>query len=76
MGKLEVFKEEKAKHKWRKDKWNRWKKSQALLGKSRFINYKAWPVSLDESTWPDKLRNHSESRKDMYTVYNDRSTQK
>ncbi|CAK9008869.1 unnamed protein product [Durusdinium trenchii] len=42
MGKLEVFKEEKAKHKWRKDKWNRWKKSQALLGKSRFINYKAW----------------------------------
>ena len=24
------------------DKWNRWKKSQALLGKSRFINYKAW----------------------------------
>ncbi|CAJ1395632.1 unnamed protein product [Effrenium voratum] len=42
MGKLEVFKEEKAKHKWRKDKWGRWKKSQALLGKSRFINYKAW----------------------------------
>jgi len=42
MEKLDVFKEEKAKHKWRKDKWNRWKKSQALLGKSRFINYKAW----------------------------------
>eukprot|EP00435_Cladocopium_sp_Y103_P072466 s448_g40.t1 len=42
MEKLDVFKEEKAKHKWRKDKWTRWKKSQALLGKSRFINYKAW----------------------------------
>eukprot|EP00439_Symbiodinium_sp_Y106_P020684 s1054_g2.t1 len=35
MGKLEDFKETKAKHKWRKDKWNRWKKS-------RNINYKAW----------------------------------
>lgn len=42
MGKLEDFKETKAKHKWRKDKWNRWKKSQTLLGRSRNINYKAW----------------------------------
>jgi tetratricopeptide (TPR) repeat protein len=42
MGKLEVFKEDKAKHSWRKDKWIRWKKSQALLGRSRNINYKAW----------------------------------
>uniref|UniRef100_A0A7S4QH08 Protein unc-45 homolog B n=1 Tax=Alexandrium monilatum TaxID=311494 RepID=A0A7S4QH08_9DINO len=42
MGKLEVFKEEKAKHQWRKDKWLRWKKSQALLRRSRNINYKAW----------------------------------
>lgn len=42
MGKLEVFKEDKAKHQWRKDKWLRWKKSQALLRRSRNINYKAW----------------------------------
>jgi len=42
MGKLAVFKEEKVKHQFRKDKWNRWKKSQALLKKSRYINYKAW----------------------------------
>lgn len=42
MGKLGVFKEEKVKHQWRKDKWLRWKKSQALLGRSRNINYKAW----------------------------------
>merc|ERR1719235_2505932 len=42
MGKLGTFKEEKVKHQWRKDKWLRWKKSQALLKKSRHINYKAW----------------------------------
>jgi len=42
MGKLEVFKEEKAKHHFRKDKWLRWKKSQALLKRSKYINYKAW----------------------------------
>lgn len=42
MGKLEGFKEDKAKHSWRKDKWRRWKKSQALLGRSRNINYRAW----------------------------------
>eukprot|EP00421_Protoceratium_reticulatum_P021651 CAMPEP_0168388320 /NCGR_PEP_ID=MMETSP0228-20121227/16392_1 /TAXON_ID=133427 /ORGANISM="Protoceratium reticulatum, Strain CCCM 535 (=CCMP 1889)" /LENGTH=988 /DNA_ID=CAMNT_0008401567 /DNA_START=24 /DNA_END=2990 /DNA_ORIENTATION=+ len=42
MGKLDSFKETKNKHQWRKDKWLRWKKSQALLGKSRNINYKAW----------------------------------
>lgn len=42
MGKLATFKEEKVKHQFRKDKWLRWKKSQALLKKSRYINYKAW----------------------------------
>lgn len=42
MGKLERFKEDRTKHQWRKDKWLRWKKSQALLGRSRNINYKAW----------------------------------
>ncbi|CAD7941167.1 unnamed protein product [Amoebophrya sp. A25] len=42
MFKLENYKEEKAKHQVRKDKWLRWKKSQALLGKSKVINYKAW----------------------------------
>lgn len=42
MEKLDDYKEEKAKHQVRKDKWVRWKKSQALLGKSKVINYKAW----------------------------------
>lgn len=42
MDKVGDFKETKAKHQWRKDKWNRWKKSQALLKRSRNINYKAW----------------------------------
>jgi len=42
LDKVEVFKEEKARHQWRKDKWNRWKKSQALLKRSKYINYKAW----------------------------------
>eukprot|EP00441_Pelagodinium_beii_P047349 CAMPEP_0197621836 /NCGR_PEP_ID=MMETSP1338-20131121/2275_1 /TAXON_ID=43686 ORGANISM="Pelagodinium beii, Strain RCC1491" /NCGR_SAMPLE_ID=MMETSP1338 /ASSEMBLY_ACC=CAM_ASM_000754 /LENGTH=1093 /DNA_ID=CAMNT_0043191385 /DNA_START=80 /DNA_END=3361 /DNA_ORIENTATION=- len=42
MDKVEVFKEDKARHQWRKDKWSRWKKSQALLKRSRYINYKAW----------------------------------
>merc|ERR1719413_106599 len=42
LGKLEVFKEEKAKHQHRKDKWLRWKKSQAMLKRSKYINYKAW----------------------------------
>jgi tetratricopeptide (TPR) repeat protein len=42
MGKVEVFREAKVKHQWRKDKWLRWKKSQSMLGKSRYINYKAW----------------------------------
>jgi len=42
MGKLEDFKKAKATHQIRKDKWLRWKKSQAMLRKSRFINYQAW----------------------------------
>jgi tetratricopeptide (TPR) repeat protein len=42
MDKVGDFKETKARHQWRKDKWNRWKKSQALLKRSRNINYKAW----------------------------------
>jgi tetratricopeptide (TPR) repeat protein len=42
MGKVETFKEDNARHKWRKDKWLRWKKSQAILKRSRNINYKAW----------------------------------
>eukprot|EP00930_Biecheleria_cincta_P030752 TRINITY_DN2130_c0_g1_i1.p1 TRINITY_DN2130_c0_g1~~TRINITY_DN2130_c0_g1_i1.p1 ORF type:complete len:1073 (+),score=266.61 TRINITY_DN2130_c0_g1_i1:49-3267(+) len=42
LDKVGDFKEAKAKHQWRKDKWNRWKKSQALLKRSRNINYKAW----------------------------------
>lgn len=42
MGKLDDFKEKKAKHQFRKDKWVRWKKSQALLKRSKYINYKAW----------------------------------
>lgn len=42
LGKCEVFREAKVKHQWRKDKWLRWKKSQTMLGKSRYINYKAW----------------------------------
>merc|ERR1719253_2323383 len=42
MGKLDVFKETKVKHQFRKDKWLRWKKSQAMLKRSRNINYKAW----------------------------------
>lgn len=42
MGKLDDFKGGKVKHQWRKDKWLRWKKSQAMLKKSRHINYKAW----------------------------------
>mmetsp|Transcript_13849 Transcript_13849/g.30537 ORF Transcript_13849/g.30537 Transcript_13849/m.30537 type:complete len:1088 (-) Transcript_13849:137-3400(-) len=42
MGKLEDYKKTRASHQWRKDKWLRWKKSQALLGRSRNINYKAW----------------------------------
>jgi len=54
MGKLEVFKEEKAKHQWRKDKWNRWKKSQALLGRSRNINYKAWEYWEPETDTEDE----------------------
>jgi len=41
-GKLDVFKETKKKHQFRKDKWVRWKKSQALLKKSKHIDYKAW----------------------------------
>mmetsp|Transcript_145039 Transcript_145039/g.368022 ORF Transcript_145039/g.368022 Transcript_145039/m.368022 type:complete len:1105 (+) Transcript_145039:115-3429(+) len=42
MGKLEDYKKVRSSHQWRKDKWIRWKKSQALLGRSRNINYKAW----------------------------------
>jgi tetratricopeptide (TPR) repeat protein len=42
MGKLSDFKEVKVKHQFRKDKWLRWKKSQAMLKRSRNINYKAW----------------------------------
>lgn len=42
MGKLDTYKKTRVAHAWRKDKWLRWKKSQALLGKSRNINYKAW----------------------------------
>jgi len=42
MAKVDVFREAKVKHQWRKDKWLRWKKSQAMLGKSKYINYKAW----------------------------------
>merc|ERR1719265_1088004 len=42
MGKLETFKEDKVKHQYRKDKWLRWKKSQAMLKRSRNTNYKAW----------------------------------
>jgi len=42
LGKLDVFKEEKNKHQWRKDKWLRWKKSQAMLKRSKNTNYKAW----------------------------------
>lgn len=42
MGKLDVLKADKAKHQFRKDKWLRWKKSQALLKRSKYINYKAW----------------------------------
>merc|ERR1711972_523068 len=42
MGKLETFKGEKVRHQFRKDKWLRWKKSQAMLKRSRNINYKAW----------------------------------
>jgi len=38
----ETFKQDKAKHAFRKDKWLRWKKSQALLKRSKYINYKAW----------------------------------
>mmetsp|Transcript_43703 Transcript_43703/g.100885 ORF Transcript_43703/g.100885 Transcript_43703/m.100885 type:complete len:1011 (+) Transcript_43703:57-3089(+) len=40
--KVEDMKQEKVRHQWRKDKWLRWKKSQALLRRSRNINYKAW----------------------------------
>merc|ERR1719398_661888 len=42
MAKVDVAREAKVKHQWRKDKWLRWKKSQSMLGKSRYINYKAW----------------------------------
>lgn len=42
MGKLDDFKEVKVRHQFRKDKWLRWKKSQAMLKRSRNINYKAW----------------------------------
>jgi hypothetical protein len=42
MAKLDVFRESRNKHQWRKDKWLRWKKSQAMLKRSRNINYKAW----------------------------------
>eukprot|EP00425_Heterocapsa_triquetra_P045235 CAMPEP_0195086172 /NCGR_PEP_ID=MMETSP0448-20130528/26371_1 /TAXON_ID=66468 /ORGANISM="Heterocapsa triquestra, Strain CCMP 448" /LENGTH=1109 /DNA_ID=CAMNT_0040119613 /DNA_START=1 /DNA_END=3330 /DNA_ORIENTATION=+ len=42
MDKLDDYKSGRAKHQWRKDTWIRWKKSQALLGRSRNINYKAW----------------------------------
>lgn len=42
LAKCDVFREAKVKHQWRKDKWLRWKKSQTMLGKSRYINYKAW----------------------------------
>lgn len=41
-GKLEIVKGERIKHQWRKDKWTRWKRSQALLKRSKYINYKAW----------------------------------
>jgi len=42
LGKLETFKKTKATHSIRKDKWLRWKKSQAMLKRSKYINYKAW----------------------------------
>merc|ERR1719478_50371 len=42
MGKLDTFKEAKVKHQFRKDKWLRWKKSQAMLKKSKNVDYKAW----------------------------------
>lgn len=42
MSKLADYKETKNKHQCRKDKWLRWKKSQALLKRSKYINYKAW----------------------------------
>eukprot|EP00933_Yihiella_yeosuensis_P038890 TRINITY_DN32836_c0_g2_i1.p1 TRINITY_DN32836_c0_g2~~TRINITY_DN32836_c0_g2_i1.p1 ORF type:complete len:1121 (+),score=299.94 TRINITY_DN32836_c0_g2_i1:74-3364(+) len=42
MDKVEDFKVTKARHQWRKDKWVRWKKSQAMLKRSRNTNYKAW----------------------------------
>jgi len=42
MGKLDTFKEAKVKHQFRKDKWLRWKKSQAMLKRSKNVNYKAW----------------------------------
>ena len=54
LGKLEGFKEEKAKHQVRKDKWLRWKKSQALLGKSKVINYKTWEYWEPESDEEDE----------------------
>merc|ERR1740139_1669004 len=42
MDKLENYKKVRSTHHFRKDKWLRWKKSQAILKKSKYINYKAW----------------------------------
>ncbi|CAD7941911.1 unnamed protein product [Amoebophrya sp. A120] len=52
--KLDDYKEEKAKHQVRKDKWVRWKKSQSLLGKSKVINYKAWEYWEPDSDGEDE----------------------
>eukprot|EP00392_Amoebophrya_sp_AT5.2_P016929 g17238.t1 len=52
--KLEEYKEEKAKHQVRKDKWTRWKKSQSLLGKSKVVNYKSWEYWEPDSDAEDE----------------------
>eukprot|EP00397_Hematodinium_sp_SG-2012_P011178 GEMP01011310.1.p1 GENE.GEMP01011310.1~~GEMP01011310.1.p1 ORF type:complete len:931 (+),score=227.39 GEMP01011310.1:143-2935(+) len=58
MGRVEELKVENANHARRKDKWIRWKKSQALIGKSKCINYKAWEFwepETDEEDEPEPI---------------------
>lgn len=56
--KVEAYKEEKGEHLKRKDRWMRWKKSQALIGKSKIINYHAWQYwepDTDEEDEPEPI---------------------
>jgi tetratricopeptide (TPR) repeat protein len=56
--KVDALKEEQAKHKKRKDQWLRWRKTQEMLGKSRWIKYHAWEFwepETDEEDEPEPI---------------------